>query len=362
MTIHKSEGSRASLCAHTLRRLGVEPFVKHPLDTDGAIHTVFRRYQTADTEAYRRGTISPLCDKSLSPVADIIDQDRQAEIIDNLNATYVAFTRASRELIIHTNTKNIGKYIHDLMSVPGSATDLTVDLSQGYDSLTETYTLGQPPPSLKRKRNPRADKSEAGEYSIIYRSDTRELVSIDDALAMDLDIGDEEDKEIVDSVKPFEGTPEMREAARRGTNMHAILATMRTVGDLQKSLAWQCAREDVPDGEAAEYHTILSEAISAGGDTVAESGSTPVARYMPSARYTYPMPTNRSVPTAWWYVPTALWSLLTTKFTRGIRESHRVQVSHYVELLHKLRKALGRRLYLVSGTQTNNKSIKLALE
>ena len=333
MTIHKSKGLERA-CVHipfgdwelnhssSTLWIPMEQFTQFPADIKPPILRLSVEAQ------------SPLCDKSLSPVADIIDQDRQAEIIDNLNATYVAFTRASRELIIHTNTKNIGKYIHDLMSVPGSATDLTVDLSRGYDSLTETYTLGHPTKPEEEKK-PKGGQIEAGEYSIIYRSDTRELVSIDDALAMDLDIGDEEDKEIVDSVKPFEGTPEMREAARRGTNMHAILATMRTVGDLQKSLAWQCAREDVPDGEAAEYHTILSEAIAAGGDTVAEWFDPGCKVYAERSIYV-PDADESFRPDRVVVRPDGSVVVVDYKFTRGIRESHRVQVSHYVELLHKL--------------------------
>lgn len=50
------------------------------------------------------------------------------------------------------------------------------------------------------------------------------------------------------------------------------------------------------------------------------------------------------------------------KFTAETRKSHHRQVSHYVELLHRTWAPVGRRLYMVSCNEKNNKSIKTALD
>ena len=280
---------------------------------------------------------SPLRDASISPVAKELDDDRRAEIIDNLNATYVAYTRASRELIIHCHTENIGADLYRLFTGSDGYTvaqGFTLDLTDGFDNLTETYTLGEPTTPGKAQIAD-GNLTDAGEYAVIYRNDTRELVSIDDALATDLDIGGEEDKEIVDAIEPFEATPEMIEAARRGNDMHAILATMRTIGDLDRALAWQCSREDVSADDATRYRTILTEAIEHGGDTVAEWFAPHCKVYAERSIYV-PDIDESFRPDRVVVRPDGSVVVVDYKFTTGTRRSHHQQVCRYVELLHKL--------------------------
>ncbi len=279
---------------------------------------------------------SPLYDTEVSPVAKFLNDDRQEEIIDNLNATYVAFTRASRELIIHSSINKIGKEIYSIFARGEAALPIkhTIDLSEGFDQKTDIFTLGEPTKPDKKYTTP-GGQIAAGSYVVVYRSDTRELVSIDDALATHLDIGGEEDKEITDSYKPFEGTPEMREAARRGSNLHSILATMRTVEDLDRSLDWQCAREDVDAVEAAEYRQTLSEAIAAGGDTVSEWFDPSFKVYAERSIYV-PESDESFRPDRVVVRPDGSVVVVDYKFTSETRRSHHRQVSRYVDLLHQL--------------------------
>lgn len=334
MTIHRSKGLEKE-CVHI-------PFgdweIYHEnsklwIPMDG-----FTEFDAAIKPPLLRLTVedgSPLRDSTISPVADYLAADRQAEIIDNLNDTYVAYTRAKRELFIHCQTDNIGAAIHTLFTTAHPVTDpRTIDLTEGYDELTDTFTLGGPTtPGEKAKSD--SNPVDAGDYPVIYRSDTRELVSIDDALATDLDIGGEEDKETVDTYKPFEGTPEMQEAARRGTNLHAILAAMRTIGDLPRSLAWQCAREDVDDSEADEYRATLTEAITSGGDTVSEWFDPGYKVYAERSIYV-PDADESFRPDRVIVRPDGSVVVVDYKFTAETRKSHHRQVSHYVELLHRL--------------------------
>ena len=336
MTIHRSKGLERA-CVHI-------PFgdweLYHKSATLWLPMAGFKEFAEDIKPPLLRITVddsSPLRDPEVSPVADVLAADRQAEIIDNLNATYVAFTRASRELIIHTRTEQVGEYLHNLFTQSDNyqtEQGFTIDLTEGYDDATDIYTLGAPT-APEHKAASRSGLIEAGEYAVVYRSDTRELVSIDDALATDLDIGGEEDKEIVDEPKPFEAPPEMQEAARRGSNLHAILATMRTVGDLDRALAWQCSREDVPDDEAEDYRRTLAQAIAAGGATVAEWFDPNFKVFAERSIYV-PNSDESFRPDRVVVRPDGSVVVVDYKFTAETRKSHHRQVAHYVELLHQL--------------------------
>lgn len=339
MTVHKSKGLERA-CVHI-------PFADwdlfHPKPRLWVPMDGFVEFEAGIRPPMLRLEIpatSPLRDNDVSPVAGFLEHERREEIIDNLNATYVAFTRASRELIIHSHTEKIGKAIYDILGngSGGAAVEHTINLRDGFDELTDTYTLGEPTRPEKEYAEP-SGQIPAGEYAVVYRSDTRELVSIDDALATHLDIGGEEDKEITDSCAPFEGTPEMREAARRGSNMHSILAAMHTVGDLDRALNWQCAREDVGAEEVADYKRTLSEAITEGGATVAEWFDASCKVYAERSIYV-PSSDESFRPDRVVVRPDGSVVVVDYKFTSETRRSHHRQVSRYVDLLHSLGRPL----------------------
>ncbi len=335
MTVHKSKGLERA-CVHIpfgdWSMYYKEPMVWIPMDG----FSEFAEDLKPPLLRVAVSTSSPLRDPEISPVAQLLADDRKAEITDNLNAAYVAFTRASRELIIHTRMQYMGADLHGLFLSPdtGRAVEHTIDLTAGFDSLTETYTLGQP--TLAEKEYAVQDGCvDAGEYEVVYRADTRELVSIDDVLSADLDIGGEEDKEIFDSCPAFEGTPEMKEAARRGSNLHAILASMRTVGDLDRALDRQCAREDVDEAEAKSYRQILLDAIAAGGETV-DAWFDPTCKVYAERSIYVPESDESFRPDRVVVRPDGSVAVVDYKFTTEVRAGHHRQVSRYVELLRRL--------------------------
>lgn len=218
-----------------------------------------------------------LKDESISPFASVFSCDERKDQMDTLNCIYVAYTRARRELIIYNNKKEAANnrkdndFVLDLIqSIVQSHTgncDHTINLSEFYNEEQETFTFGEPTTADVKNEKTTQDIT-TGEYIVSYRDDTRELVSIDDILSVDLDDNDDETKESYDKAPVFEGTTEMKEAARQGKNLHAILASMRTLDDLDNALNWQCARERVSKDEADSYRKELIDAIDNGGDMV----------------------------------------------------------------------------------------------
>lgn len=300
-----------------------------------------------------------LFDPEISPVADYLAKERRADIIDKLNTTYVAFTRASRELIIRCCSDKYG----GSASLEGNISDILFEamhLSAGLPP--EQHTINMTEHFMSADEMENSDELDAvdiagrfeigsstvpvedekvkpimasGEYKVYFRTDTRRLTSIDDALSADIGDEDEEIDDIVDKPKPFTATPEMQEAARRGSNMHAVLSTMRTLDDLEASLAWQCAREKVSDAEADEYRAEIAGAIVDGGETVKswfDAGCEVLAE-----RTIFDPATNRA------YRPDRVVidnhgnvSVVDYKFTTQVQGSHRRQVAEYVRLFVEL--------------------------
>lgn len=273
---------------------------------------------------------SPLRNPAISPVADAIAADILAETVDNLNASYVAFTRASRELSVHCGADGIGDNIRrafDAILADG-------DLPFVPDDSGECYVLGVPtsPASKDISGN---GTIEAGEYPVTFRDDTRDLVSIDDILAADDDLGDDEAKEIVDAAAPFAGTPEMQLASRRGQNLHAVLASMRTIADMEPALRRHCARAGINADEMESYRAELLHAFEVAGDQVRQWFD-PANSIFPERSIYDPRTGVTSRPDRVAVRPDGTVAVVDYKFTTEARASHRRQVEAYRTLLHAL--------------------------
>lgn len=288
---------------------------------------------------------SPLADPELSPFSNAIAADREAEITDNLNVTYVAFTRASRELIAHIRIHRDEQFMGDMLhracteildsgmlpfcEVEAPETDAP---NEGMESTY--YILGEPTVPVSEE-NKRLSVMEAGEYEVIFRDDTRELVSIEDILASDDDAGDETDKEIVDNPRPFVGTPEMIEASRRGTNLHAVLASMETLSDLDRAIERMAVRMAVDSAEAAEYRGELLRAFENAG-TYADEWFDP-DNTVYSERSFYNSATDEVLrPDRIVVRPDGSAVIVDYKFTTEARGSHRRQVAEYKKIVAAL--------------------------
>lgn len=277
---------------------------------------------------------SPLRNEKYSPVAQEVEQAKKAEQIDNLNITYVAYTRASRELHITFNTtKGMGG---DVLAAVKESNDAsgphTLGLAQFFDPLTNIFALGSPTKPLQ-KAPPASNVVEAGEYGVDFRSDIRPLVSIDDMLGDSMDIGGEIDPEIVDNT--FGGTEAMRLASRRGMDLHAILAGARTIDDIERSLQRFCSRTGLDSTVADDYRAELTAAIAANADLVKQWFS-PDCKVFPE-RSIYDSSTGETFrPDRIVLTPEGECIVVDYKFTTAPRPSHKWQIENYARLLKEL--------------------------
>lgn len=335
MTIHKSKGLERD-CVHI-------PFADWEL-----VHNKQSTWISLDSlEGFDKNIIPPILraiditkksvfrNPEYSPFAATFDENDYLEKIDNLNNAYVAFTRAGRELIVYSKTKKIGGYLLDAITLSADSEEQAdyarIDLASLYDSENKTLTIGGP--TQKEAKKNIKPTVESGEYPVIFRSDARELTSIDDAFSTHLDIGGEEDKIIVDKAEYSD--VRMQQAAKRGSDLHAILASIRTIEGLSTAVAEYSARVGLDDATQAEYLAELSEAITDGGTTVARWFAPGNKVY--AERTIYVAETGMSFrPDRMVVCPDGTTSIIDYKFTTEPRPEHFAQVENYVKLMTQL--------------------------
>lgn len=166
-----------------------------------------------------------------------------------------------------------------------------------------------------------------------FRASIRPLVSIDDALSDDMDIGGEEDRQIVD--KTFGGTEAMRIASQRGMDLHSILAGARTIADIERSLQRYCARAGLDSETADDYRAELKRAIADGGGMV-EQWFAPDCKVFPE-RSIYDSETGETFrPDRIVLTPDGRCIVVDYKFTTAPLPRHRFQIANYARLLARL--------------------------
>lgn len=293
-----------------------------------------------------------------SPFKEQYDLDQAGQISDNLNITYVAFTRAGRELCVFSRlskpTKKSGEHpvgvgtdIMNALSQPADSVEMAspvlADLSVHFDPAGRLFVYGSP---TRKKEEADKDKKEEKNasgpaaprfgnvaYTVVCRDDTRELVSVDDAMAEHIDIGGEEEKEVTDL--PPETTALMTEAAARGNNLHSILASMETEADFDRAFRRLNASMHLGETEAGEYREVLARAFESAGDT-ARSWFAPGCRVLVERSIYVPGIDETFRPDRIVVHPDGHTSVVDYKFTSEPRRKHREQVANYVRLLSSM--------------------------
>ncbi|MCH5221129.1 MAG: UvrD-helicase domain-containing protein [Muribaculaceae bacterium] len=283
---------------------------------------------------------SPLTNPLVSPFAAEIEQAKKYDEIDNLNLLYVAFTRAARELIVYSETKNIGSKLLEAVSLPADSDELgdmaRCDLSAYLDESTHTFTLGQAttPKADDKTNDDLKINVTAGMYPVVFRKDTRELTSIDDAMAEHIDIGGEEDKNIVDK-KSAILADRLADATKRGNDLHAIMASTKTLDDLAPAIAKYAARFGLDKSTQEEYYNDLLNAIVAGGELAASWFDEACKVY--AERAIYDATAEMSFrPDRVVVYPDGSTTVIDYKFTSEPRPEHFEQVENYLDLMKRL--------------------------
>lgn len=344
MTIHKSKGLERA-CVHMplgdwkLRRNSDEMWIPVP---EGA----FAGIDPAVVPPLLRMSVSTsdvLKDPEISPFAGFLAANDLANDADNLNLAYVAYTRASRELCVYTGDSHMGAWLAETFADGGDAEEAAdsslMPLGKYFDCDKRTFTYGAPTSPGSRDAEP-GHAEAAGPYRVACRDDARELTAVDDILADGIDIGGEEEKEIVDTPGDA-GVPDndlMAEAARRGNDLHTVLASMRTIDDLDASVARLAARMSLSRPTADAYRRELEAAFEAAG-AQARAWFDPVNKVYAERSIYLPETGESFRPDRVVVRPDGLVTVVDYKFTTEPRTSHRRQVEVYLGLMRRLGRA-----------------------
>ncbi len=336
MTIHKSKGLERA-CVHIPFadwKLSVRspemwlPF-GHLDGFDDSIVPPLLRAPVSGSSIFRNETVSPF--------AKFLADDDKAVVTDNLNLAYVAFTRAGRELCVHSGVKNVGAWLHKAFDAPDtsdmSCNDKLMPLGEFFDRETDSFTYGEPTAPDGREKKNVLPPIESGEYKVFFRRDAGTLTSIDDVLAVDPEIGGEVENPCVDEIPVFFVSPEMEEAARRGNAMHSILADTRTIDDLPAAVAR--ARGNITAEEKELYLRELTAAVNKAGATAARWFD-PVNKVY-AERSIFLADTGESFrPDRVVVSPDGRATVIDYKFTSRPSRKHVQQVELYISLLRRL--------------------------
>ena len=172
-----------------------------------------------------------------SPLANQYDADRRDQIIDSLNATYVAFTRAVDVLIAYYPDKvkspdnNVAPLLHQAIDAPESPLFEIGTLP--HKEFVETAPL-------KSKKN-----------------DDHTYITFDNPHIWD--------KTIIDDFSDYESIDDLfnlSDPRVRGNILHNIMRSIRHPQDLQRSIRRQVARGIIDTAIAEEFTLLLSKALA----------------------------------------------------------------------------------------------------
>lgn len=194
-----------------------------------------------------------------SPIADEILANHTEVLADTLNKTYVAFTRARRELCIYyagRSSSTIGPILEQAFKSPRPADidpELSVDLSAHFDSEKSMLTIGTPtsPTSSVAKRPPLYIKGDR----YFYETDCDDIsISISEANSHLLTIDDEIDSPLDNIAERSAGALDDITKVDRGILLHDILSQCQHRGDIDYAISAFARRAHL-----AESHPLPTE-------------------------------------------------------------------------------------------------------
>lgn len=210
-----------------------------------------------------------------SPFREQFESEKAENRTDNVNKTYVAFTRAARELHVNiisskkdsgsksnkSSITSIGNVILDVIRKTepiSDKKDIYIDLSK---HLTDTgLEIGGP--TLPKREDTDSEIIEtipAPQFEISFDSLGDRLTQISEFVSI-ADTG----RDIIEEKEEKEENPKMEEAARKGSIMHAILSHMQTIDDLDDAI--DRFRREIDGEELQEFRNLLENAFGATGE------------------------------------------------------------------------------------------------
>lgn len=277
-----------------------------------------------------------------SPLRPVTEQNRLEQLVDNLNATYVAYTRPERELTIcFAKHKAVGAEVFDALTCDADDDELCMDLASYVrdekDDSGVVFAFGEPTvPEKSSEETAVCGDIELRDYRVFFREDTAALTSVDDATSDLGEIMDYEAEE-AENVKPEPEYETIRaKAAERGTHLHAIMADIETPSDIDAVIERAAQRYDLTDEELEDYRAIVAGAFEAAGEFVGRWFSPDATIYKEQSIYK-PDTDSTYRPDRIVVDGDGVVEVVDYKFTTEPLASHRRQVEDYVRLL----KAMG---------------------
>ena len=266
MTIHKSKGLEYP-CVHIpfaewqMKKLSRINWFEINTPPSGCI----AEFRTPDFDPDDVPPLIPMEPSQMMAETSLKEQfDRivQEDIVDNLNKTYVAFTRASRELIVGykynppkkagtTSVKHVGLQIAEAIKIAGKAfvetraaearlnPDVLAELSPYIDD-NGHFVMGSPTTPLKKEE-----------------SATRVPV-----VNVAMDPYRSADNEHIWKMNKIDDIELMQTPRRQGIVYHTIMSRVRHASDLPRSVRQAVADGLITDTEATELTARLQEAIA----------------------------------------------------------------------------------------------------
>lgn len=280
------------------------------------------------------------------PLRDDALRNRDEQLIDNLNTTYVAYTRPERELTIcFAKHRAAGAEVFKALAQSPSNcddADLCMNLADSVrpDISAEPaglmFVSGAPTaPEKDKEQTAEGNETFVDDYRVYFRDDTAALTTIDDATS---EIGDIMPETSVENVAPDGSVsePQRMLAAERGIHLHALMADINSPDEIDNAVQRLLSRAGIDSSVADEYRKVILDAFSFAATHVSRWFA-PDARvlkeqsiYMPEGDSTYRP--DRIVFSADGSV-----EIVDYKFTAEPLPTHRRQVEAYVNLL----KAMG---------------------
>lgn len=283
-----------------------------------------------------------------SPFASEIEEGINKDSADNLNVAYVAFTRAVRELHIGVLPKrgdSIGGYIQGALNASGTEDDLFLDLSKGVTADSCNYCLGEPTkPIVKSKSATTRPLTEptpipAAPFNVAFTAVNSAITRVED-ITVSVTNGPDIDSETVEEYALTTAEENTRtsvderlaEATRRGTDMHAILAQMISLADLDGAIG-RVAGDD--STRAAEYRAVITAALDARPAEVEQWFGPEVQRVLNEQTIYDGHGCNYRPDRIVWTADGHI-DIVDFKFTSETSDEHRQQVCAYVSMLKQM--------------------------
>lgn len=269
-------------------------------------------------------------------------RDQKELLEDTMNKTYVAYTRASEQLIVYyNNCDGIGEAISDAIREGYDGDDpYLTDISQFYDNegafvmgeiLTKHAARTATGKVLENdEENDGMEVIDLDEYKVTYNEDAKVITRVSDIF--DFTPDEEEvdaDEEIISDIYPDE------EARKRGIMLHDVLSKIDTFATIDRSVAAYGAQKGLTSGEKDDLlrlmHDILDEENPhlrrwfADNDRVLTEQSVYIPAWGKVKRF------DRLV-----FLADGTVEVIDYKFTTEVSAAHRRQVEMYIKILRQM--------------------------